>query len=400
MVVNLLRKAFKGIALFALPVIILFGCASGDKKNNVLVIDEAITPLPLFEKDKYDSLVSPGKIIKAAIPLKFQLSGIGNSIVAEAASIFVADHKYYVWDKKFSGLKVFDENGNYLFQVGKVGKGPGEYIKIFDVKFVDSSRIILLCDAVNLLYFDLAGNYLKTTSLGMFAYTFSITPTGDFLFYINNNFSEKSKQFNVVLTDSTIKVLDRFFESEMKDDPASFDYTGFLNNDIGNSLYAIPFDDKVFAFNGGAFRVQYKFNLGANKLAESIINNNVRSRAAERRKADYIGSEFFEGQHYLFFSYKEDDRILYGILDKQKNTLNTALNIERTDDYLSRLFYVPLGRVGDTLLVGVQPEKIIYLRDTHKDYLEMIKVSNKPLYDMIQSFHATDNMVLLKCVLK
>lgn len=395
----------KTLFIALLTIILLNACLNGETNkaedkpasNDSNIIIHNIFP---YKKEFYDESLSPLYFIKDIKVIKTKTSPNPNSIVAEAKKIFLLNGNFFIWDKKFSGLKVFDAEGNFLFQVGKIGKGPGEYIRINDVQVVDSSQIILLCDNVRLQYFDLMGNYIKGTRLDFFASKFVVVDSENYLFYINNNFSEKSKNFNAILTDSAAKVLKRFFESSSEEGRISFDYTGFLLKGVHNPLFSIPYDDKIWAYNKGSFKVAFKFDLGINKLADEIINNNVQSKGKEQWEADYLFNDLFETQKYLFFSFQDTYTINYGIFNKQTNSFNRTFYMQDTDDYLGKFFSVPLGGLGDTIVIGLPPERIIYLKDKMKDYVKSLKNKNKPLYELITSYQSSDNLVLLKCVLK
>ena len=361
--------------------------------------NEAAVPLPIYSSNQYDKNVSPEKLIKDVQILKLGGKADPQSIIAEAGRVFFLNSRYYIWDQKFSGVKVFDAEGHFLFPIGKVGKGPGEYVKIYDMQLLDSSRLVLLCDAVKLEFYDLSGNHLKTTQLGMFARSFNIINSNRLLFYIANNFTDKSKNFNLLLTDSSIGIIERYFESKAKSDIGAPRFTGFLSNGVEKPLYSTSFDDKIYDFTNGTLQVKFKFDLANKKLPADITLTRA-NWSKETSKVNRLNEDVFETENHLFFTFKNGTRVEYGILDKKTNTVNIRSNIELSTDYFGRIFYVPLGRAKDTLLIGFPPEKIVYLRDRQKEYVESIKKWNEPLYELIRSYRLNDNYVILKCTLK
>lgn len=50
---------------------------------------------------------------------------------------------YYILDFR-RGLYVFDNKGNYLHQIGKIGRGPNEFIEINDFDFDDQGNVLIL----------------------------------------------------------------------------------------------------------------------------------------------------------------------------------------------------------------------------------------------------------------
>lgn len=397
----MMRKLFSYL-LWMYPIITI-GCSSADADSSIYIeSDTASTKssISLYDVGNYDKSISLLNLVKEITVMKLKTATDPNSVIADPRKIFSLNGKLFIWDKKFAGLKAYDAAGTFLYQIGSIGKGPGEYIKINDVQLIDSNHFTLLCDNTKLQHYTIEGKHLKTVQLGLFATSFQLQDSGRILLYMNNNFNEKSKEYNIVMLDSNLTPVKKYFAVKTKEAIPSFDYTGFFRPGLNSVLFSIPYDDKIWSYSEGKFTIAYKFNFGSFKLSEDVLQKNLVGKRKYREDAGYIGNDFFETPKFTYFSFKNGNKIEYAILNRETNKLNSSIALKANGDYLANIFSVPLGMAKDTLFLGFVPEKISHLQENQKDYVESLKQKNKMMYDLITTYKPTDNLVILKVVLQ
>jgi hypothetical protein len=76
--------------------------------------------------------------------------------------------RIYVLDQLASGKRVFcyDEKGDFLFPVSRLGNGPGEYADLCDM-FIDAhdKKLVLIDNLFTWKYYDLDGKYIESKQL-------------------------------------------------------------------------------------------------------------------------------------------------------------------------------------------------------------------------------------------
>lgn len=121
--------------------------------------------------------------------------------------------RFYILDYMgTSSVFVFDESGSFLFKVGNVGQGPGEYYKVTDFD-VNNGRIYLLDSKKRkILSYDLDGKYMKDYKyLGKIegVNDLIVTNEGDFLLGMDVELNSREQ---VLLVDSNFTIKNRVLD--------------------------------------------------------------------------------------------------------------------------------------------------------------------------------------------
>ncbi|MBQ7823698.1 MAG: 6-bladed beta-propeller [Bacteroidaceae bacterium] len=91
-----------------------------------------------------------------------------DSIVRDIEKLLIDDAgNFYIIDSKGTTLQKFDKNGKFISQISRRGKGPGEYLEIYDFDIDNNQIIIYDSNRDDLMYFDMEGNFLSMKPTGL-----------------------------------------------------------------------------------------------------------------------------------------------------------------------------------------------------------------------------------------
>lgn len=134
------------------------------------------------------------------IPLKGS-----NETIGIISKIIFQPERIYAVDRDIAKqVFVYDREGNLLFNVGKVGEGPGEYKNLSDLVIVDDELIIVDNHGFKLLYYDLLGNFKREMSTQMWIKQVQYSEQGKFVAHVPSNIHRKDRNY----VPNTIQVLD------------------------------------------------------------------------------------------------------------------------------------------------------------------------------------------------
>lgn len=255
----------KNILIFVISTIFLSCNNIGDKTitteyiidSSAIYISNLInTEIP--EVEKYHNI----SFIKLETKEDFLISHIDK--------IIEKDNKYYILDKKFNQVFIFDFNGKFINQIGSIGKGPGELLSIEDISFnKDSTSVLLLSNnSMKISEYDLLGKYNKDIKIDLFASKVATDKYNNLYLFTNKNVSPISKKYDLLKTDSSGRVNNRYFPFENNEDYA-VDFAGFVISGInGDILFNNSYSDTIFSLYNQKIKAKYIFNFENKNILE------------------------------------------------------------------------------------------------------------------------------------
>lgn len=137
--------------LFCAILLLFFSCNNKTTEEGIMIGNDATVELA----DWIDS----AHLTPLGMKEEYVIGGINK--------IAVVDSLYYLLDAgKTNSLYVFDTMGNPITKFGSIGRGPSEYLSIydFDVDY-DHKKIVILCEPQKIFVTDLDLNLQKIISL-------------------------------------------------------------------------------------------------------------------------------------------------------------------------------------------------------------------------------------------
>lgn len=91
-------------------------------------------------------------------------SSSGDAVAPVQKILVLPEGRLLVMDTR-KNVHIYSSEGGNLLRVGRIGRGPGEYVALQDIAFdPESNRIALLCSG-KVMEYDLSGNYLASYEL-------------------------------------------------------------------------------------------------------------------------------------------------------------------------------------------------------------------------------------------
>jgi hypothetical protein len=273
--------------------------------------------------------------IEKIIPLETN----ANSILGEFTKGIVKENKILVFDNRNRSLKVFDENGKFLFPVGAKGNGPGEYNDLRDFSLTDKD--IWCLDDKKINCFDFAtGKYKSNIKFE----TKSLNPTcllfynpDNYYLWESNPYSSSSKEplYRLVQLKSGKQT-----RSYFKWDHFSVDGVRFLDA-INKSSILIPASGEyeIYKITKDSIFIAFEIDFKDKKIPKAKLPMRSENGNSEYLKSAYYKNinNIFETEKYLYFTCTGPNTMAYECLIN-KQTGNVSLG--KIDFYYNpRIFY-------------------------------------------------------------
>lgn len=212
----------------------------GDNNNGNLIGDFVI--LNVNESQENFSSLSNQLSIKDMIVLKES----EDIMFADLDKIIENQGMYYVLDSFGAKTLVsFDSEGNAYAKYGKIGKGPGEYVRPWDFDIYNSQVYILDSNAKKILRFASNGDFIDEKQIPFPAKGFKILKDGKMMFSLLPSGDCGPR---LCLSDSTLSDHKYLLDTEKGYMGGFHTNNIFRNNNNGIIYYEAP-QDTLFCFN-------------------------------------------------------------------------------------------------------------------------------------------------------
>lgn len=354
----LFKHLFKLIPFTLIFLLSLISCSSGDNGGNEIFIFQ--NKLEIYFTSKFISDVK-------FIPLETN----EDCIIGNISKVLFSKGKYYILDSKSAKqIFVFDSLGKFLTHIGKIGKGPGEFIRPVDFCIDNKANYILIIDADRkIIKADLNGNFIleKSSPVQNRPITNIVSDNGIIYAYTGQRMSNV-KKVQIIQFDRNLNPMKWLLP---------YKYPSPLSTGFNNAFYI--FEDKInfiSAFNncmyqveGGDFIKRFIFNFEGLHLSlkdltdEQLLSNNTNA---------WFFYNCVEGNDLIYLPVFEKGRPKYGFLIKRNNKF--LLINEIIED--SALFIPPVSCFNDKFIATINSG--ILLKKMPESHLRL-KVTDNPV---------------------
>jgi hypothetical protein len=264
-----------------------------------------------------------------------ELQTTDSSVISDAFSvnrIIVKDNKYFVLDDRYMSVKAFDSTGRFLFSVGKLGVGKGQFSTIEDLQYYSphGSLMVLCTQPRKLAEFDLNGKLLREQPLDFWATGVAFPSDNSRIFYINQNKSEISADKNVLLTDSNNTVNARLFDLPKNITVVDKISGGLYSTGSGN-YFNPAYTNTYYSITTDTAAPVISVNYGARNIPPGIKESDLYQNLT---KFGFQNNTFVKTNSFIGFNYHGSGRSA-AFVDLRSGKLITS-NVQR--DSLNSLF--------------------------------------------------------------
>lgn len=388
------HQTMSKIILALLFVIIFTTCKKEHQKQEInkyrktsikmteIDVDMSKTDLP------FDSLMKFSSFIK--------LETTSENLVGSISQILFTKDRIIVVDRDNSNsISVYDMTGKFLNKIGRHGKGPSEYVFLWQVSLSYDRSMVVITDqgSSKLKYFDLNGNFIKAVSQPYWCISSEFIDETTIAVFesrgINLKDKDKSKP-QLVITGLDGKVINSDFPSYQSQ---SFNYvTEFpLIQFESNLLFNPSFCDTIYKVLKEGFFPYYHLNI---KNEEQIIinestTNDKLNEQLDKRKV-YFNGDYIELKDAVIFEMMGQGLrgIRFFIYSKQKNKsfyCNGTYYDTRLIFFMDKKFLYK----DNSIVTQVQAEKILLYKN------ELYRLCKKEDIDLLMNnLTVDDNPVL------
>lgn len=319
-------------------------------------------------------------------------------IIGQINKVIFAYGNYYILDEELAkSLYVFDQEGNFKFKVGRLGRGPGEYVHLadFSINFKDET-IEILAEASKILKFDMNGKFLSALKLEKpnFSEKFEIFDDGNYLVSRNNDRSNDKS--GLLLLSPEGKVLWEGIDWTYPNPNINLSLRKQFSKTPSGITFNFGLVDTVYHLDNSLSLSKRVLDFKGRNLPHSLMMSfkEMRDMVTSIKQSPYVADidRVTETDSLFYFYFICDNNAFSVYQSKQTQNIKLYMHNRFVDPFFSQF---PIASIGDFQLI--YPIDVADLLSYFEDLpLEMkSKFQNKSFWDMYQKLDFNDNPVLM-----
>lgn len=244
-----------------------------------------------------------------------------HSIIGHIDKMIYDGGRFYVLDRKMNkGIYVFNSDGRFLFNIGRVGRGHGEYIEPTDFVIADTLVLVLDEFGKKFVRYGLDGVYRGQKRLNAVFTNIACTENGRLIMAKagDNSNQNELRDYELFQIDIEGNILRKYYKNEYS-----------MNFSAGNELvasgdkiyYARALRPGVCEVDTSGFRMKYAFDFGNKNLPLDYERQSSGDypRFLKRFESGYVyyTGSFIETSRYVGFAVHDGDKMnFYQVYDK------------------------------------------------------------------------------------
>ena len=228
-------------------------------------------------------------------------------------------------NQKSITAQLFTKSGRFIKTIGKIGKGPEEYLSIKHARINSSQRRIDLHDHLQskLLSYKLNGEYISERRVFSSADFLHSSKHRKYYFYTKYSPTGNGDRYRLTFTDGELNILGGFFgyPKEKKQRFIPRMVSNFYESDNGRIFFTEVFGNKVYEINNQKLELIHKMTFPIdppdNLIDEVLVSKQTDQYSKLRKKYFRITGEFILEMDKDFYSFdivEPKSQIIYHVL--------------------------------------------------------------------------------------
>ncbi len=335
-----------------------------------------------------------------------------DSSLAYIMKVIYSEGVYFVKDNKSKFLR-FDEKGRLLNQIGRRGKGPGEYLYVSDFVIHPVTRNIFVSGGKpdQILVYSTEGKFLKSITLTKkYVSSLGISNGSLLLFYFEGG---QHIEKNMELIDTEGNILKSFTNKYKFERGRAM--LGFIGECLmypfeGKLHFKEIFSDTLFYMDRLEMVPEIILNSGEKRFTPEMRSKAIAETSADPRGSSesivksLIQNKLFETRNYLFYSYGYDKKgimLIYNKSTGKQVEIDSKAGIKNDWDGGPNI-QLKMNKDDNTVFSWINAFELkqYIASDAFKNSTPKYPEKKKELEKLANSLNENDNPVLMLVKLK
>ncbi len=322
------------------------------------------------------------------------------SLIGYVKEILETSNFIFILDIQQNKVLCFDKNGRYIKQIGKNGKGPGEYLRPIDILYSKKDKCLWVYDSKSrkIIAYSQEGKILNEKKISFYCKNFIETPNGYLAFIGNSPFGRKNnRNVKFLKLDKEFNILKKIKGGN----GFTHDIGTYVASLENSQIFVEPFNYGIFELRDDNIEKMVSFDFGrksfTNEMKIDLASRRARDVAEKLVEKSFVTGfcDLHTNNDLIMLEYRYKKRIHFVFFSSVKNGI-----IQEFPSFLIKkdgweTFMNPVCIYDEMIVEAVMPSTFFFLQ----------KQSNSPkrqeaLDSICSMLNENSNPVLIKHRLK
>lgn len=389
--------------------LILTSCLNRSQKSSERKIIEEINISDSYKVDKKGFLSEIADDI-SYVRLETDTNCLINKIRDPESNIQFCEDRIFINDE--NNLFSFDYTGKFLNKIGRIGRGPGELIRIDDFTILPKDSLIALFSHANrkIYYYTFSNKFVKSINIDFWPTSLS-TLNKDFLVFGSaKGRRNETDYYTLTIMNKEGGIVNHLISNQIEEQVEKKEKLGlttmchFYSYFDTLSYWEFQYDTIYRIYNEWQAVPKYYINSGPKKLPFELL---IETKVSTKERDKYVKIwNIFESKRFVFLKVGYEIYLKHIVYDKQsKVSYNIDYTYEKRryldfyNDFDGGMTFWPLGNVSEnkmfSLFYGSElKKKLSKMDETNFDEKQ------KALSHLLINTNLLDNPIIMIVSLK
>lgn len=270
-------------------------------------------------------------------------------LVSRIKQIIVFNERIFVCSEgSYDRVHMFDLNGNFICEVGTIGKSPGEFLEVTQMGIDEFRNRMFILDlrSRRINYYSREGEFLESTKTKVLFRKMQFITENKIALYANSGYNPSIKDnqnMQLIITDRKFKPIS--FDFPLPCNRKIFNYSNNLNLTKQNGIvHLFPmFSDSIFTVSDDSLSLKYTIDNGVKqklKVNTTMTTNDFKKLSRKYNRFDGFFSDLTKYALFAYFAKDVPEKQV--LLDKEtgkSRTIQTKSLSSWVDVFFSRPFF-------------------------------------------------------------
>lgn len=286
--------------------------------------DESFNTITI-DPDIYQHYIDLSPILEDSMEI-IKLETSTDCLISDITKLEFKDDKIFILDRDGKKMFVFSNKGKYLYNIGELGNGPGEYVDIWDFTFVNG--LLYMYDGSTDKYNIYEKNGKFVSYLSNIPLHHAVLSFGNILYFIGNYLGSDLGDYNLYRYDINTKNITTYlpYNKKIREESMMWGLKSQVARSKNKSLFTYPRDNILYEADSNGFYPKYKIVFTKYNIPDEMKDQDGFSLFRYAQKNNLItGLEYFQNStNYLIGYFFHANQLKYFVFNKITDELKIA----------------------------------------------------------------------------